>query len=65
MNVYYMVMGNDKPNFKHTTLISAKNEAERLARLHPGQIFIVLQAVGSAVVCDIKWEEFDSDEVPF
>lgn len=36
------------PRFAHETRESAEREAERLARLHPGQKFHLMQSVGKA-----------------
>ena len=50
--VHYLVFNpmRDKPRFRHETYISAVNEAERLAKLHPGERFYVLIATGFAHV---------------
>jgi hypothetical protein len=42
--------GHGAPNFKHYDSASAVREAERLARLHPGEKFYVMVSVGVAVV---------------
>lgn len=45
-DVFWMVWNpaRNPPSFKHESLIAATNEAERLARIHPGQTFVVLEA---------------------
>lgn len=52
------------PAFKHETAESAKTEAQRLARAHRGEEFIILQAVGGAVLKD-PVEEIKFDDIPF
>lgn len=60
---FYMVLGAGEPTYKHATLQSARAEAERLARIHRGEKFYVLGAVGVAVVDDLKWQDlFDDGE---
>ena len=39
-------MGN-MPRFRHDTEDSAHREAQRLAREHPGRVFVVLQSVSA------------------
>ena len=51
MNGRFWMVFNDSlsgraPTFKHPTLESAKQEAERLSRLNPGIRFWVLEAQG-------------------
>lgn len=46
---FWMVCGSfNSPKYRHNSLDSATNEAERLAKLHPGEKFFVLEAVGVA-----------------
>ncbi len=55
------------PRFKHETESSARQEAERLARLHSGETFILLEAVAAVKKPEppVQWEELiDPDEVP-
>jgi len=56
-----------KPTFKHPTEESARLEAERLARLNRGQVFIVLESKAQCVVTDVAWFEHDRsrEDVPF
>lgn len=54
------------PARRHLTVSSAINEAERLARLHPGQTFVVLESVCARRVDDMLRIEMRQDcEVPF
>lgn len=49
------------PTYRHRSEESARDEAERLARLNPGQEFIVLGAVASVRVVDVQWTEYRTD----
>lgn len=53
------------PTYKHITLPAAKAEAERLARMNPGQRFHVLAAMGSCEYNPVSWTEVNHDEIPF
>ncbi|BBL69728.1 hypothetical protein [Methylogaea oryzae] len=53
------------PRFRHTTEPSAIGEAERLAREHPGQMFIVLEAKAARLVDDMIRTTFDDLNIPF
>lgn len=55
------------PTYKHTSLSGAKNEAKRLAMLHPGQTFVVLESVGSMRKVEVEWKNHAeaSEECPF
>lgn len=44
-NPFWMVVGNGPTFVRHDTRIAAEREAERLARLHPGASFYVLEAI--------------------
>ncbi len=46
----------DFPTHIHYSLEEANREAERLARLHRGQVFSVLQLVGTCQSIDVKWD---------
>ena len=52
--------GNRAPSFKHKTQDAAKQEAERLAKLHPGKEFVVLQSVGTVRTRETEWVEHDA-----
>lgn len=47
MNKFWYVFNPEgrQPTYQHGTLMSAQTEATRLARLNPGQRFIVLEAI--------------------
>lgn len=65
-----MVVGNGTPVYRHQTLMSAMQEAERLANLHPGSEFTVLKSVKTCVKRQVQWishVEIDphGNEVPF
>ena len=58
------------PVFKHETARLARIEAERLARLNPGQRFYVLEAVALRYVddmirVDLRPGNDDQDDLPF
>lgn len=42
---FWMVKGNGPTSFKHSTKEAAIKEAERLANVHPGKEFYVLEAI--------------------
>lgn len=50
MNTFYVVwnIARGLPTYRHNTLDAAVKEAERLARVHPGQQFHVLGSMGVA-----------------
>ena len=55
-----------EPQQQHPSLERAEREAERLARLHRGQRFIVLRSVSECVVDDVRRiRHVESDELPF
>ena len=53
------------PTHQHITKSSAVNEAERLARLRPGQEFYVLEAVELRIVNDMQRVKLYPGPVPF
>ena len=57
MDTFWMVWneGGNTPRMKHYNEQAARNEAERLARLNPGQIFHVLVLVDSCRKTDVEW----------
>lgn len=52
------------PTYKHPTLESAKQEAERLTRRHGGE-FHVLKSLASVKRNDVTWTDHEIDDVPF
>lgn len=66
MNTFWMVVGSGTPNHRHTSPASARQEAERLARLNPGAEFVVLQAVAQVVKTELAWTKYEIDnDIPF
>lgn len=56
------------PRRQHTSRAQAEQEAERLARAHPGERFVVLQSVCERRVESMQRIEhvaYTDDEVPF
>lgn len=43
------------PTVAHATFASAKTEAARLAELHPGEVFHVVESIGSARKVSVEW----------
>lgn len=66
---FWMVLGEGTPTYRHPSQESAEREAERLARMVPGQSFVVLEAVSSVCKSDVDWKILvDPDprkDVPF
>lgn len=73
---FFMVygMGQKQPTARHKTRASATQEAERLARAHPGIEFFVLRTISVSRKLDVLTEEmspwdraepFDDEAVPF
>jgi hypothetical protein len=58
---FWMVLGSGPSRCRHPSKESAKNEAERLARLNPGSEFVVLEAIATVVKQDVQWEPNDVD----
>lgn len=52
------------PTYRHPDLQSARLEAERLARLHKGEIFVVLRSIGEVCAHDVQWTQH-ADAIPF
>jgi hypothetical protein len=59
MEKFWMVWndGNRNSAYKHPSEQSAKNEAERLAMLNPGQLFHVLEATSFCRANDVEWDD--------
>ena len=61
---FWMVLGNGVPTVRHCDKKTAEREAERLARVNPGQPFTVLESLATAIRSDIAWETHE-DQPPF
>lgn len=59
--------GERPPKYRHFTVGAATTEAERLARLHPGQTFVVLQSVAARTVDNMVRTVYgpNDSEIPF
>jgi hypothetical protein len=60
--------GARPPKYRHASEQSAVAEAERLAREHAGQLFVVLEAIAARRVDDMQRTAFTCgtrDEIPF
>lgn len=64
MKPFWMVLGRGEPVFRHDTEVSAREEAERLARIHKNQTFVVLKAIAQASIPEPlpEWLTFDDDK---
>jgi hypothetical protein len=65
---FWMVLGEGRPNYRHTTIESARAEAERLARQHPEREFFVLESVAMVKKTNVQWENCHQDfdeQMPF
>lgn len=56
---FWMVLGRAMPVFKHNTEQSARTEAERLAKINPGESFTVLESVGTCSMSSMVWQMFN------
>ncbi len=69
MSELFWLIWNERggpPTVKHATKSEARAEAERLARMNPGQTFHLLQLVGTCRRVDVEWSnESDPFEPPF
>lgn len=67
MDTFWLVWNeaHGAPRVKHNTSDSAKREAERLARLNPGQRFHVLESVATCERNDVTWTEHCGTPIPF
>ena len=54
-SMFWMVLGAGEPVYRHSTLNSAKVEAERLAKVFPGRQFTVLASVCTVQSCSVQW----------
>jgi len=67
METFFVVwnpMGGN-PTMRHPLEISARREAERLARQNPGQDFFVLEALTVTAKNDVRTERLGEHELPF
>ncbi|MGD9862542.1 MAG: hypothetical protein AB7S99_04950 [Pseudodonghicola sp.] len=66
---FWMVKGDGPTTYRHDSQASAEAEAQRLARLNPGQIFFVMEAVAAhrhiAVERISLRGRVDDEEIPF
>lgn len=68
---FWMVKGVGPTQHRHVTRADAECEAERLARLNPGERFFVLEAVTAHIRYDVHRivlkdaDAMDDDELPF
>lgn len=55
------------PRFEHESEMSARHEAERLARLSPGIRFLVLQSIAEVRIVSTEWTQHihPKEETPF
>jgi hypothetical protein len=65
MQKYWYVMGSGRPNYRHEHETLARAEAERLAKIHSGQTFEVLEFVASCKMSGVQWSEPASKPEPF
>lgn len=65
---FYMVWreNGNPPKFRHPDANLARFEAERLARMYPGERFFVLASIGDVRVSDTHWTPHKQfDDIPF
>lgn len=67
---FWMVLGVERgaPTVRHPTRPAAEAEANRLARLNPGEFFVVLEAVSAVAKRDldvITFRASERDPIPF
>ena len=64
--IVWSPQGQNPPSFVHESSISAELEAERLAALHKGREFYVMESRFGRAVDDMHRVNYnDSDSVPF
>ena len=54
MKQFWMVHGAGPTNYRHRARYDAVAEADRLARQHPGKVFVVLAAVEAIRKVDLE-----------
>jgi len=66
---YWLVWreGGPGPTYRHPDVVSAENEAKRLARANPGQAFVILCPLSRITCSQFVVETFDptDDGIPF
>lgn len=66
---FWMVAGNGPSSHRHDSYDSAQTEAQRLARLHPGHCFYVMEAIEAIEKREFHTIQFRAkpidDGVPF
>lgn len=66
---FWMVWHEDgnQPRYRHYSKRSAIDEAERLAKLSPGEVFFVLKATAGVIAKepDVERLKFKPDDLPF
>ena len=68
MEEFWLVWNNNgfPPSYRHSSLMLAKQEAERLSGENPGRMFCVLHCVGQYITEPIVKPVFHSTvEIPF
>ncbi|KKM75117.1 hypothetical protein LCGC14_1393430 [marine sediment metagenome] len=65
MDKFWMVHGGigARPIVRHNSFEDAKQEATRLALLHPGSDFTVLESVGYCLKSDVTWVQLPSSQI--
>lgn len=61
MKCFWMVLGSGVPVHRHSSEALARAEAERLARIQPGQVFVVLKSIGQCVRTEVRWDVHDEE----
>lgn len=64
LDKFWMVLGSGTPTYRHSSAMVAKAEAERLARINPGQSFTVLESLATVCKTDITWQPHGTDDTP-
>lgn len=68
---FWMVSGDGPASYRHLSQASAEEEAQRLARLHPGRAFFVMEAIAVHRKVDVERRDLrgdvpkNDDEIPF
>ena len=51
--------------YQHPNIESAKKEAERLAALHSGSTFEILERIASVKIQQFIWDKVEDNGIPF